>query len=88
MNTVAGRSDGTQAVTPRLLTERPAPFDRIGGRRFFLVWTSCLGYTALLVGAYIDMNVYFNLQVMTVGAYIAGNGLQKYAEMKHARNGN
>lgn len=61
------------------------PFARLGGRRFVLVLLSCLGYTALLVGSYISESTYLSLQLMTVGAYIAGNGLQKYAETRYAK---
>lgn len=55
----------------------------MGGRRFCLVVGCCLIYTALLVGGYLDSGAYVALQTLTVGAYIAGNGAQKYAETRY-----
>jgi len=57
-----------------------------GGRRFFLVLFFGLVYTALLVGGYLDSGAYVALQTLTIGAYIAGNGAQKYAEMKYGHD--
>lgn len=54
-----------------------------GGRRFLLVLVCALTYTALLIGGYIDPTTYRDLQVLTVGAYIAGNVAQKYSENKN-----
>ncbi len=54
-----------------------------GGRRFLLVVGCCLVYTALLVWGYLDQGGYVALQTLTVGAYIAGNGAQKYAESRY-----
>ena len=56
---------------------------KYGGRRFKLVVACCLNYTFLLVWGYIDPGSYVALQVMTVGAYIAGNGAQKYTETRY-----
>lgn len=58
-----------------------------GGRRFLLVSVFGLIYTALLVNAYLDITAYVTLQTLTIGAYIAGNGAQKYAETRYG-NGN
>lgn len=57
--------------------------DRYRSRRFHLVAVSCAVYTALLVGGYIDQSAYVSLQVMTLGAYIAGNGVQKFTDAKY-----
>lgn len=54
-----------------------------GGRRFLLVVTCGLVYTALLVGGYIGEGSYVGLQIATVAAYITGNGAQKYAEIRY-----
>lgn len=54
-----------------------------GGRRFTLVVGCALTYTALLVGGYLDSGAYVALQTLTIGAYIAGNGAQKYAETRY-----
>lgn len=56
---------------------------KYGGRRFGLVLGCALTYTALLINGYIDPITFRDLQVLTVGAYIAGNGAQKYAEIRH-----
>lgn len=51
-------------------------------RRFKLTVT-CIGiYTALLVAGYLDSGAYVALQTITVGAYLAANGAQKYSECK------
>ena len=62
------------------------PFARAGGRRFILALLSCLLYTALLVGGYIDQHVYFELQAGTVLLYIAGNGHQKWTEARYGNS--
>jgi hypothetical protein len=62
-------------------------FDTVGGRRFALVLLCSFGYTALLVGGYMDQGSYVALQMMTVGAYLAANGAQKYTETRYG-NGN
>lgn len=54
-----------------------------GGRRFLLVIGCALTYTALLVGGYLDSGAYVALQTLTIGAYIAGNGAQKFVEKKY-----
>lgn len=54
-----------------------------GGRRFLLTVGCSLVYTALLVGGYLDPGAYVALQTLTVGAYLAANGHQKYVEAKH-----
>lgn len=51
-------------------------FSRVGGTRFVLSLGSCAVNTLLLVGAYIDQQVYQVLILGTVGAYITGNTLQ------------
>ncbi len=53
------------------------------GRRFYLVLGCSLMYTLLLVGGYLDSGAYVALQTLTVGAYIAGNGLQKFTDAKY-----
>ncbi len=59
------------------------------GRRFYLVLGCALLYTLLLVGGYLDSGAYVALQTLTVGAYIAGNGVQKFTDAKYAnRNAN
>lgn len=60
----------------------------LGGRRFCLVVSCALVYTALLVGGYLDSGAYVALQTLTVGAYLAANGAQKYVESKYARRDN
>ena len=52
------------------------------GRRFYLVLGCALTYTLLLVGGYLDSGAYVALQTLTVGAYLAANGVQKYHEGK------
>lgn len=52
------------------------------GRRFYLVVGCALVYTALLVGGILDSGAYVALQTLTVGAYLAANGHQKYSECK------
>ncbi len=52
------------------------------GRRFYLVVGCALTYTILLVTAYLDSGAYVALQTLTVGAYLAANGHQKYSECK------
>ena len=54
------------------------------GRRFYLVVGCALTYTALLVGGYLDGGAYVALQTLTVGAYIAGNGMQKFTDAKYS----
>ena len=53
------------------------------GRRFYLVLGCALTYTLLLVGGYLDSGAYVALQTLTVGAYIAGNGAQKYTDARY-----
>lgn len=57
-----------------------------GGRRFCLTAVCCLLYTALLVFGQVGQETYMTLQLATVGAYIAGNGAQKWAEKKYAQS--
>lgn len=56
------------------------PLMTIGGRKFALVGFCSLMYTFLLIWGYVGENIYMNLQVMTVGAFIAGNAVGKFAE--------
>ena len=56
---------------------------RYRSRRFLIVVTSCMLYTALLLGGYIDMTTYRDLQIWTVAAYIAGNGFQKFTDKRY-----
>ena len=56
-----------------------------GGRRFLLVCVGGLVYTALLAWDLLDQGAYVALQTLTVGAYIAGNGAQKYAETRYGK---
>ena len=53
------------------------------GRRFYLVLGCALTYTLLLVGGYLDSGAYVALQTLTIGAYIAGNGAQKFTDAKY-----
>ena len=55
----------------------------MGGRRFCLVIGCAVTYTLLLIGGYLDGGAYVALQTLTIGAYIAGNGAQKYAETRY-----
>ena len=59
----------------------------LGGRRFTLTMLCGLTYTVLLVGGYLNEGAYVTLQMMTVGAYLAANGAQKYTETRYG-NGN
>ena len=56
--------------------------DKLGGRRFLLVIGCALIYTTLLVAGYLGGGEYVTLQSLTIGAYIAANGVQKYHESK------
>jgi len=47
-----------------------------------MVMTASMVYTALLVGGYLDPSTYRDLQVITVGAYLAANVHQKHTEAK------
>lgn len=58
--------------------------NNVGGRRFFLVLGAGLVNTMLLMGAYLDQSNYVVLTLATVGAYIAGNGAQRYIETRYA----
>ncbi len=60
---------------------------KYGGRRFCLVVSCSLAYIVLLINGYIDGSQYIALQLPTIGAYITGNGAQKYTEAKY-KNGN
>lgn len=53
------------------------------GRRFYLVIGCAITYTLLLITGYLDGGAYVALQTLTVGAYIAGNGFQKYTEARY-----
>lgn len=57
----------------------PHIFSRYGGTRFVLSLGSCAVNTLMLVGGYIDQNVYQVLILGTVGTYITGNTLQNAA---------
>lgn len=59
---------------------------RYRSRRFLLVLGSCIVYTAILVGGYIDAAVYRDLQLWTVSAYIAGNGFQKFTDKRYGNS--
>lgn len=56
------------------------PLETIGGRKFALVLFFGVLYTLLLVCGYIDATIYSSLQMVTVGAFIAGNVAQKYVD--------
>ena len=62
--------------------------DNFGGRRFCLVLGVALVYTALLIGDYLDSGAYVALQTLTVGAYLAANGAQKFVEKKYGSKTN
>ena len=53
------------------------------GRRFYLVLICAVTYTLLLIAGYLDAGAYVALQTLTVGAYIAGNGAQKFTDAKY-----
>jgi hypothetical protein len=57
--------------------------ENVGGRRFFLVLGAGLVNTLLLMGGYLTEDNYVVLTLATVGAYIAGNGAQRYIEKKY-----
>lgn len=59
----------------------------MGGRRFCLVVGCAVTYTLLLIWDYLDSGAYVALQTLTVGAYLAANGAQKYTEARYG-NGN
>lgn len=59
------------------------PLSTLGGRKFALVLLCVVLYTFLLVAGFVGESTYLNLQVMTVGAFIAGNAVAKFA---HARD--
>lgn len=54
-----------------------------GGRRFCMTIGAGLISTALLVQGYITESGYITLQLATVGAYIAGNVVQKYTDKRY-----
>ncbi len=54
-----------------------------GGRRFCMTIGAGLISTALLINGYLTESAYVTLQLATVGAYIAGNVVQKYNETKY-----
>ena len=58
---------------------------KYGGRRFALVIGCVITYTLLLVFGYLDGGAYVALQILTVGAYIAGNGYQKHSEARYGK---
>ena len=60
----------------------------LGGRRFCLVVGCALVYTTLLIWDYLDSGAYVALQTLTVGAYLAANGTQKFVESKYDRRNN
>lgn len=66
-----------------ILMDNSSLLNKFGGRRYVLVMVCGLTYTALLVGNYLDPGAYVALQMATVAAYIAGNGMQKYTEKKY-----
>lgn len=53
------------------------------GRRFYLVIGCAITYTLLLAFGLLDSGAYVALQTLTVGAYIAGNGVQKFTDAKY-----
>ena len=55
-----------------------------GGRRFLLTVGFGLIYTFLLIGDHLPPETYMTLQMVTIGAYLAGNGYQKHSELKYA----
>lgn len=57
---------------------------RYRSRRFILTVSACLIYVSLLVNGYIGEAIFRDLQIMTIGAYIAGNGFQKFTDAKYA----
>ena len=55
------------------------------GRRFYLVVGCAITYTLLLIFDQLDSGAYVALQTITVGAYLAANGAQKFTDAKYAR---
>ena len=53
------------------------------GRRFYLVVGCAITYTLLLAFGLLDSGAYVALQTLTIGAYIAGNGAQKFTDAKY-----
>lgn len=53
------------------------------GRRFYLVIGCAITYTLLLATGLLDSGAYVALQTLTVGTYIAGNGVQKFTDAKY-----
>lgn len=61
------------------------PLAPVGGRRFALTIACATLYTLLLIAGLLTENGYITLQMMTVGAYMAANSVQKWAhEKSHA----
>jgi hypothetical protein len=59
-----------------------APLAGYGGRRFVLTVAASLLYTLLLIADLLSQDAYVTLQMMTVGAYMAANSVQKWAHEK------
>lgn len=55
----------------------------LGGRRFWLVVGCAITYTILFVVGKLDASAYETMQIMTVGAYLAANGFQKFTDKKY-----
>lgn len=53
------------------------------GRRFWLVVGCSVTYTLLFVFGKLDASAYETMQIMTVGAYLAANGVQKFTDKKY-----
>lgn len=55
------------------------------GRRFWLVVGCSITYTLLFIAGKLTASSYETMQIMTVGAYLAANGVQKFTDAKYAR---
>jgi hypothetical protein len=60
------------------------PLAPAGGRRFVLTVGASGLYTLLLVAGLITEDGYITLQMMTVGAFMAANSVQKWADAHRA----
>lgn len=72
-----------QEKQPKQSTTNASPaassLDSIGGRKFTLTIGASLLYTILLAWGLISEQTYMSLQMVTVGAFIAGNTVSHFA---------
>lgn len=60
-------------------------FDTIGGRRYVLVWAVLASANVLMWAGKITPDVWSNSLLWSVGAYIAGNVMQRHVEAKSSK---